>query len=122
METRPVPQALIDAMAALGWREQGELTDDQIDAEMAALDHAAELGGQGRTISAEKILRYIEDHCRVEERTAGYVAFPELDMPSFRQAARKGNAGGDVDLPPEILERMQSDLEQAQAEKDAREA
>lgn len=115
MLPHPPSQSLLDAMAALGWRTTAATADAQ--QEIAALDRAAALRLDVRRTSLDEIRRHIHRQDHQAEASQEPLEMPCVDDEFRREAARADEGIEKLELPPDILERMQHDQEHADREK-----
>jgi hypothetical protein len=114
---QPPPQALLKAMAALGWRQPDAAADAR--AEIAALDKASALRpADARRTTIDDIRHRIAQRDRLAEAPPEPLELPNDEVEFAREAARADAGEEKPQLSDEILERMQRDQERANQQKD----
>jgi hypothetical protein len=114
----PPPDPLLVAMAALGWRTP--LPEQDAKSELAALDQALALRSPlAKKTTLDEIRRRTQGSSSI--RASGIKKFlqtPDDEVDFWNIAARADEIADNLDLSPELLERMRQDEEEAKKKKD----
>jgi hypothetical protein len=114
MSTDVFNRDLVEAMNLLGWRPPE--TDGECATLLVNLDKIAKKMAQSKRVKLDSIRKRLAHAQVIDPKTP--IQFPTTRTEIFRQAARSDDRSKHLDLPYDILQRMERDRLQAESEKE----
>lgn len=114
MPTDVFNRDLLEAMNLLGWRPPE--TDSECATLLINLDKIAKKMAQSKRVTLDSIRKRLAYAPIANRKTP--IQFPTTRTEIFRQAARSDDRSKHLDLPSDILQRMERDRLQAESEKE----